>query len=127
MRILLTFDVEVWCNGWDRLDESFPSAYERYAYGRSRHRGYAFPKTVGILDRHGLQGMFFAEPLFAARFGVEHVIRIVDLIGQAGQEIQLHLHPEWSAEIEPPPLARSDAKRQHLRYYSREAQVSPRF
>jgi hypothetical protein len=30
MRVHLTFDIEVWCGGWDRLDASFPAAFDRY-------------------------------------------------------------------------------------------------
>ncbi len=122
MQILLTFDVEVWCNGWNHLDEAFPAAFDRYIFGRSRHGQYALPKTLEILSKHGLKGVFFVEPLFAARFGIEHLARIVDIILQAGQDIELHLHPEWSDEIDPPPLAKSDTKRQHLRYYTLEEQ-----
>jgi hypothetical protein len=45
------------------------------------------------------------------------------LIRDAGQEIQLHLHPEWTDEIEPPPLPEPTGKRQHLRNYSLEEQI----
>jgi hypothetical protein len=53
-------------------------------YGRSPAGDYALPKTLEILDRNGLKGVFFVEPLFAARFGVEHLATIVDLIRAGG-------------------------------------------
>jgi hypothetical protein len=123
MRVHLSFDVEIWCNGWRKLDEVFPGAYQRYVYGRSKHGDYALPKTLEILGRHGLGGVFFVEPLFAARFGVEHLARIVGLIEQAGQDVQLHLHPEWTDEIRPALLADVSAKRQHLTQYDLDEQT----
>lgn len=122
MNIYLTFDVEIWCGGWDDLDGRFPSSFRRYVYGRSRKGEYALPKTLEILDRFGLKGVFFVEPLFAARFGVEHLATIVDLIRTGNHDVQLHLHPEWTDEIRPLPFAGAARKRQHMSYYSCEEQ-----
>ena len=122
MRVHLSFDVEVWCNGWEALDERFPAAYQRYVYGSSGHGQYALPKTLEILQRHGLRGVFFVEPLFAARFGQQYLTRIVEMIDQAGQDVQLHLHPEWTDEIRPALLDDVSTKRQHLIHYSFEEQ-----
>lgn len=122
MRVHLSFDVEVWCNGWESLDERFPASYERYVYGTSRHGQYALPKTLEVLQQHGLRGVFFVEPLFAARFGQEYLERVVSLIAQAGQDVQLHLHPEWTDEIRPALLDDVSVKRQHLIQYSFEEQ-----
>ncbi len=124
MNVHLTFDVEVWCNGWDSLDASFPGSFERYVYGGSKHGQYALPMTLEILNRHGLKGVFFVEPLFAARFGIEHLATIVKLIQDAGQEVQLHLHPEWTDEIRPPLIENSSRKRQHLVYYDLHEQTT---
>jgi hypothetical protein len=123
MKVHLTFDVEVWCSDWATLDERFPRSFERYVYGRSAAGDYALPKTLEILNRFGLRGVFFIEPLFSARFGAEFLARIVRMIEDAGQEVQLHLHPEWTDEISPPPIAEVSRKRQHLCYYSREEQT----
>ena len=124
MNIHLTFDIEIWCNGWDALDRSFSENFGRYVYGRSRHGDYALPKTLEILGRHGLQGIFFVEPLFAARFGLEHLVTIVGLIRAAGQQVQLHLHPEWTDEIVPAIIENNAAKRQHLSHYTLQEQTA---
>lgn len=124
MNVYLTFDIEVWCNGWDKLDAVFPGNFERYVFGRSKHGDYALPKTLEILNRHGLKGVFFVEPLFAARFGSEYLEKIVNLIRDAGQEIQLHIHPEWTDEISPPIIEDVYRKRQHLSYYTLEEQTT---
>lgn len=123
MNVFLTFDIEIWCNSWDELDRRFPAAFERYIYGRSPAGDYALPKTLEILDRHGLRGVFFVEPLFAARFGERHLETVTRLIRDAGQEVQLHLHPEWTDEIRPPIFPDKPYKRQHLIHYTRDEQV----
>lgn len=124
VNVFLTFDIEVWCGGWKDLDAKFPAAYARYIFGRSAAGDYALPKTLEILDRHGLKGVFFVEPLFAARFGVEHLARIFDLIRAAGHDIQLHLHAEWCDELRPLPFPGANRKRQHLHFYSLEEQTT---
>ena len=124
MNVFLTFDIEVWCNGWDDLDESFPGSFDRYVYGRSRYGSYALPETLAILKRHGLKGVFFVEPLFASRFGTEHLEIIVRMIRDAGQEIQLHLHPEWTDEAKESIIENCATKRQHLSYYTLEEQTT---
>lgn len=124
MQVHLTFDIEVWCNGWSQLDERFPAAFERYCHGTSRHGDYALPKTLEILQRHGLCGVFFVEPLFSARFGAGYLDIVTGLISAAGQDIQLHLHPEWTDEITPPPIADVERKRQHLTHYTVDEQTA---
>ena len=124
MNVHLTFDTEIWCNGWDRLDAAFPASFERYVYGHSAKGDFALPKTVEILNRHGLAGVFFVEPLFSARFGAQHLATIVGLLRDAGQQVQLHLHPEWTDEITPPIIADHSKKRQHLTYYTLDEQTA---
>lgn len=124
VKLYLTFDIEIWCGGWDDLDGRFPSSFDRYIYGRSPKGNYALPKTLEILDRYGLKGVFFVEPLFAARFGTEHLATIVDLIGAGGHDIQLHLHPEWTDEIKPLLFPGASVKRQHMSYYTFDEQLA---
>ena len=124
MNVYLTFDIEIWCDGWTNLDEAFPSSFQRYVYGKSKHGNYALPKTLEILNTYGLRGIFFVEPLFAARFGQQHLQSIVDLITSAGQEIQLHLHPEWVNEALKPLIADNKKKRQFLSNYTRAEQTT---
>ena len=124
MNVYLTFDIEVWCNGWNDLDRAFPGSFERYVYGHSVHGDYALPKTLELLNQHGLKGVFFVEPLFATRFGQQHLDTIVGLIRNAGHDVQLHLHPEWTDEALEPLIPDCAAKRQHLSYYTLEEQTA---
>lgn len=124
MNVFLTFDIEVWCNGWDDLDGAFPGSFARYIYGHSSHGDYALPQTLAILNQHGLKGVFFVEPLFAARFGIAHLEIVVKLIREAGHEVQLHLHPEWTDEATEPIIENCTTKRQHLSYYTLDEQTT---
>lgn len=116
--VFFSVDVEVWCDGWDNLDEKFPEAFRRYVYGPTAHGDYALPYTLRVLEDHGLTGVFFVEPLFSTRFGSQPLQEIVGLLREGKQEIQLHLHPEWVDESIEPLLENIEGKRQHLRYYT---------
>lgn len=124
MKVYLTFDIEIWCNNWEELDVRFPHSFHRYVYGHSQSGDYALPKTLEILDRNALKGVFFVEPLFAGRFGIEHLAVIVDMIRAGNHDIQLHLHPEWTDEIRPLLFPGANRKRQHLSYYTLEEQCT---
>jgi hypothetical protein len=124
MNVYLSFDIEIWCNDWHNLEGAFPGSFDRYVYGRSKHGEYALPQTLDILNRHGLKGVFFVEPLFAARFGMQHLRTVVDLIRSAGQEVQLHLHPEWTNEALEPLIPNCATKRQHLIHYTLQEQTA---
>ncbi len=80
MNVYLTFDVEVWCRSWSSLDAIFPMSFERYVYGRSKAGEYALPEILKLLKTNELRGVFFIEPLFAARFGQAWLNTIVDII-----------------------------------------------
>ncbi len=110
--VFFSVDVEVWCDGWDNLDEEFPDAFRRYVYGPTARGDFGLPYTLQVLREHGLKGVFFVEPLFSTRFGNQPLEEIVGLIREGGQEIQLHLHPEWVDESAKPLLENIERKRQ---------------
>jgi hypothetical protein len=104
LNVYLTVDTEIWCQGWENLDEVFPAYFRKYVYGPTARGEYALPATLSILGEHGLPAVFFVEPLFSARFGIEPLREMVGLILAAGQEVQLHLHTEWLDEVSVPGL-----------------------
>jgi hypothetical protein len=120
--VLFTVDVEVWCDGWRDIDAKFPDAFRRYIYGPTAQGDYGLPYTLQELNAHGFTGTFFVEPLFATRFGMQPLVEIVDLIKNAGQEVQLHMHTEWVDESRAPLLDGIIGKKQFLRYFSRAEQ-----
>lgn len=122
--VFFTVDVEIWCDGWHRIDERFPDSFKRYIYGPTAKGNYGLPYTLEVLSDHGLTGVFFVEPLFSRRFGSQPLAEIVGLLREDAQEIQLHLHTEWVDEAIEPLLAHSHSKRQHLHYFSLEEQTT---
>ena len=86
------------------------------------------PAGVGIgyhlemLRRHGLTACFFVDPMPAALFGVAPIARMVDAILAAGQEVQLHLHANWTG------ARKDDRGAAHARFemfeYDAEEQVA---
>lgn len=92
--VFLTIDTEfAWRHHARGLD---PDAI----YARSME-----PAGVGIsyqldqLTRHGLKACFFVDPMPALLFGLAPVTRVVETILAAGQEVQLHLHPNWTGAM----------------------------
>lgn len=116
--VFMTADVEVWCDGWEDIDQKFARAFDRYIYGPTPSGHYGLPFQLAVLGDHGLAGVFFIEPLFSTRFGPGPLAEIVDLITRSNQEIQLHLHTEWVDEALNPLLDDVRGKRQHLRHFS---------
>lgn len=118
LNVFFTTDVEIWCNGWSDLDKKFPNAFRQHIYGTTPKGDFGLPYQMRVLNDHGLKGVFFVEPLFALRFGVQPLAEVVGLIKEAGHEVQLHLHTEWVDELQQPLFAGMKEKRQHLFHYS---------
>lgn len=114
LNVFVTFDVEIWCDGWADIDDRFPDAYKRYVYGPTPTGEYGLRYQGRLLRDHGLTGVFFVEPLFTGRFGIPPLREIVGVLLDAKQEIQLHLHTEWLDEASPPLLPGITSKRQYL-------------
>jgi hypothetical protein len=121
--VFITVDVEIWCDGWLNIDQQFPGAFRKYIYGTTAKGDFGLPYKIEILKQYGLTGVFFVEPLFAARFGIQPLTEIVVLLRENAQEVQLHLHTEWVDESREHLLENVLQKRQHLRYFSLEEQI----
>lgn len=123
LNVFFTVDVELWCDGWESIDARFESAFERYIYGQTSRGCFGLEFQLQQLTAHGLLGVFFVEPMFALRFGMEPLQKIVSLIRRYGHEVQLHLHPEWADEARCPPVDVSVGKRPFLRQFSLDEQT----
>jgi hypothetical protein len=124
LNVYLTVDMEIWCHGWRDLDRRFPEAFQRYVYGRTPAGDYGLPYLLRQLEQHNLPGVFFVEPLFATRFGLDPLAEVVGLIKEARQEIQLHLHTEWVYESREPLLPAAYPRRDALSLYTRSEQAT---
>jgi peptidoglycan/xylan/chitin deacetylase (PgdA/CDA1 family) len=62
--------------------------------------GVGIGYQLAMLSQHGLKATFFVDPMPAVAYGIEPIRRVVGAILAAGQEVQLHLHPNWAAARE---------------------------
>lgn len=58
--------------------------------------GVGLRYQLAMFARHALKACFFVDPMPAMVFGLDPVRRMVETILDAGQEVQLHLHPSWT-------------------------------
>ena len=89
-RVLITIDTELtWRPGQDWVDwrANFARSYDP--------AGVGVPWQLARLAEHDLRACFFVDPMPAEAFGIEAVRAMVAPILAAGQEVQLHLHPNW--------------------------------
>lgn len=102
-------------------------AHEGGASWVENYRRSIEPGRVGIvyqltaLARQGLKACFFVDPLPALLFGVEPIRRIVGTILDAGQEVQLHVHPMWAQADRR--VARAEPVRFELTQFSQAEQL----
>jgi peptidoglycan/xylan/chitin deacetylase (PgdA/CDA1 family) len=89
--VLLTIDTELrWAGevaagAWQ---ETFARSYDP--------AGFGIPYQLAKLAEHGLRAVFFVDPMPAAWFGIEPIKRMIAPILDAGQSVELHLHPQWA-------------------------------
>ena len=95
-KVLLTVDTELLGRhhaagaSWqENLERSYDAA------------GVGVPYQLEMLGAHGLKACFFVDPMPALVYGLDPVKRMVEPILEAGQEVQLHLHPLWATIDEP--------------------------
>ena len=61
--------------------------------------GVGIACQLRVLAEHRLKACFFVDPMPAMLFGLEPMKRVVGAILEAGQEVQLHLHPNWTGAV----------------------------
>jgi len=122
LKVFITVDTEIWCNGWDNLDQKFPEYFKKYVYGPTAKGNFALPGKLSILEEYNIPAVFFVEPLFSAKFGLEPLQEIVGIIQEKNHEIQLHMHTEWVDEVGDTLLSGVPNKLRNLTCCSREQQ-----
>lgn len=101
VRVFLTVDTEIWPRavGWPDVPLAPGETCEReraaYFWGGEARDLRGLPYQLDTLGRHGLRATYFVDPLFSRCLGARLLADVVGIITDAGQEIGLHLHPEW--------------------------------
>lgn len=80
-------------HGRDARRENFESSI----LGRTAAGDAGIGYQMDVLDRHGLKGVFFVDPMPALLWGVEAIADIVGPIVARRHDVQLHIHTEWLA------------------------------
>ena len=100
LQVLLTVDTEI----SDPMPADWRKAglegqIERDILGATDHGQFGLPFQLATLKQHNLKAVFFVEALFASASEANRtaLARTVRMVESAGQEVQLHLHPEWLA------------------------------
>lgn len=89
--VFLTVDTEImWRHHVNGLDPA--TLYER----SFEPAGVGVSYQLERLRRHGLKASFFIDPMPALVYGLDPIKRIVETVLRGGQEVQLHLHPNWA-------------------------------
>lgn len=101
--LLITVDTELSALLHQRgvsLDDNI----RRSIWAEADGRGYGIGWQMDQLERYGLKGVFFLDPMPALVHGPEFLKPIVVAIIARGHEVQLHIHSEWLAWAERSPV-----------------------
>ncbi|MBT8337937.1 MAG: polysaccharide deacetylase [Gemmatimonadetes bacterium] len=103
LAVYYTVDTEVWwARGSHDGRSGFADEFRRWFHGATPRGDYGVPFQMRLLSEHGLKGVFFVEPLFAAVVGSDPLEEMVECILEAGHDVQLHAHVEWLRHIDHP-------------------------
>jgi hypothetical protein len=93
-RAIISFDTELSAGLYQRGFDARAN-FESSILGRCREGDYGIHFQMDMLDRFGLTGVYFVDPMPALVYGPAIVGAIVQPIVARGHEVQLHIHTEW--------------------------------
>jgi len=103
-RVFLTIDTELM---WRHHAAGLPA--ETVAQRSLEPAGVGIAYQLATLAAHDLKATFFVDPMPALIHGLDPIRAVVSAILAAGQEVQLHLHPNWTG-------ASADDRTRHARF-----------
>ncbi|MFZ5725183.1 MAG: polysaccharide deacetylase family protein, partial [Pseudomonadota bacterium] len=95
-RAIISFDTELSAGLYQRGQDARAN-FESSILGRCRDGDFGIVFQMDMLERYGLKGVFFVDPMPALVHGPSIVRDIVAPIVARGHEVQLHIHTEWLA------------------------------
>ncbi|WP_293884271.1 hypothetical protein [Sphingomonas sp.] len=92
--VLITVDTELSAR-LHRLGTSAQENFDLSVLGRCGAGHFGIEWQMHVLDRHGLKGIYFVDPMPSLVLGEAVIASIVERVLARGHEVQLHCHPEW--------------------------------
>ncbi|WP_439115326.1 polysaccharide deacetylase family protein [Hydrogenophaga sp.] len=96
MNVYLTVDTEL-ASGLYRLlgPGGEKEIFDRSIRGRTNKGDVGLGYQMDVLERYGLKGVFFVDPMPSLVLGVPVIREMVKPVVERGHDVQLHLHTEW--------------------------------
>jgi peptidoglycan/xylan/chitin deacetylase (PgdA/CDA1 family) len=92
--LLITVDTEL-TSSLHRAGLSLADNLRRSIWAETPRGAYGIGWQMDLLERHGLKGVFFLDPMPALVHGADFLRPLVEAIVSRGHEVQLHIHTEW--------------------------------
>jgi peptidoglycan/xylan/chitin deacetylase (PgdA/CDA1 family) len=92
--VLITVDTELSALLHQR-GHSAQANFHSSILGQCAYGAFGIGWQMDVLDRNGLKGVYFVDPLPALVLGEAVIADVVGLIADRGHDVQLHAHPEW--------------------------------
>jgi hypothetical protein len=93
--VCVTVDAEFSIAGALTFPDRYRPVSDPPVYGRIDGREHGLGFLLDCLRDHAIPATFFVESLNVSYFGDAPMGRVVERLLAAGQDVQLHLHPEW--------------------------------
>lgn len=93
-RAIISFDTEMSAGLYQR-GVDMRANFESSILGRCREGDFGIYFQMDMLERYGLKGVYFVDPMPALVYGPKIIDEIVQPIVRRGHEVQLHMHTEW--------------------------------
>lgn len=94
-KVAITVDTEPSIAGAFTDPNRYKPLFHEPVWGEVAGKGEALGFMMRVLDRHKLRATFFVETAHLAYFPDEAMGDCARQLHQAGQDVQLHLHPVW--------------------------------
>ncbi len=120
LNVLITVDTEFWADQPGSGGSVRAEDIDRDVYGVTPHGEFGVRYQADLLQECGLKGVFHIEALSALATGIEPHTRLVEELQQRGQDVQLHVHPEWLSRM--PESLLPGRTGQHMHQFSLDEQ-----
>jgi hypothetical protein len=105
-QVLITIDTEL-SSRLHRHGASLAENLERSIAGQTAHGAFGVGWQMDELERAGLKGVFFVDPMPALVHGPDFLAPMIAPMLARGHEVQLHIHTEWLEWAVSPPVDRT--------------------